>query len=55
MQRTCTHLCCPQVQLALRRERDALASEVDSLRQDLANVGRERDELATKVGGALGV
>ncbi|GFH28528.1 uncharacterized protein HaLaN_27035, partial [Haematococcus lacustris] len=39
-----------EVHNSLRRERDALINEVESLRANLARVGGERDELASKVG-----
>ncbi|KAJ9521357.1 hypothetical protein QJQ45_001280 [Haematococcus lacustris] len=39
-----------EVHNSLRRERDALINEVESLRANLARMGGERDELASKVG-----
>jgi hypothetical protein len=38
-----------QVHNALRRERDALSAEVDSLKHQLGVTQQERDELAAKV------
>jgi hypothetical protein len=39
-------------QAALRRERDAAWAEAEALREELAGMALERDDLATKVGKA---